>query len=419
MCDYTFTGNKLTIHTKDISKFRNILYQVRWDNIHELVCFGLSLTELPTEIFNLLNLTILDCSNNKITHIHREIFRLKKLEYLVINKNRLISIPREIQFLTNLSYLNCSNNLLTKLPNKITSLPDLSELYCSHNILLTLPRGIERMKNLDILDCSHNDLNSIPIFNGIINVFRIIYHGNPIGERPKIVFNTAKISESYNREELQRTRKSQKKKCRLCNSENVEKIGKYNYCTECKPSCFSDINEPGYLYISNKKINLLSKTCTLCNNSYKIRKINDFEGTLSCVNCGYSPRDIKFYYNTMKGIWERYYDSGDHSGCRYCWNNTSKSNELITSVIKTSNLVDLNFMLQWSSERLKCHPKNPRTDRVLDKDCPRGKYIDLENEYFSLLIKVNGDCNIQDTSECLRISKESRGWKKLINFFIH
>ena len=58
--------------------------------------------EVPSELFNLTNLTRLYLGNNQLHELPAEIFKLTNLRILDLNNNRLQKLPAEIFNLTNL-----------------------------------------------------------------------------------------------------------------------------------------------------------------------------------------------------------------------------------------------------------------------------------------------------------------------------
>lgn len=69
------------------------------------------------------------------------------------------AVPPGIANLINLEILNLSNNHLEELPLSLSSMPKLRILNCSINRLNTLPRGFGAFPVLEVLDLSYNNLN--------------------------------------------------------------------------------------------------------------------------------------------------------------------------------------------------------------------------------------------------------------------
>lgn len=88
----------------------------------ELDLQELSLTQLPSEIWQLTNLQRLFLWDNQLRRLPTEISQLTNLQELTLAKNQLSSLPPEISQLTNLQRLDFSYNHLSNLPPEI-SLP--------------------------------------------------------------------------------------------------------------------------------------------------------------------------------------------------------------------------------------------------------------------------------------------------------
>ncbi len=120
------------------------------------------LTTIPESITKLTNLTQLDLSRNQLTSIPESITKLTNLTQLDLSRNQLTSIPKSITKLTNLTGLNLSRNQLTTLPESITQLTNLTGLNLSRNQLTTLPESISQLTNLTGLNLSRNQLTTLP-----------------------------------------------------------------------------------------------------------------------------------------------------------------------------------------------------------------------------------------------------------------
>ena len=93
-----------------------------------------NLREIPTRVFELLNLTRLDlCGDNR-----KE------------SPLRLCEIPSEIGQLTNLESLNILKNTLSTLPESLSRLTRLQDLNLQSNNLLDLPAGIGYLRHLSV-----------------------------------------------------------------------------------------------------------------------------------------------------------------------------------------------------------------------------------------------------------------------------
>ncbi len=166
------------------------------------------LTELPSGLFQLINLTKLNLYGNRLTLLSPQIVLLKNLKWLNLNQNHLPELPAELCQLIKLEHLSLALNPLNALPSKIeqlsglkfldldylhlTSLPtnivrlsNLTELSCIGNQLTKLPKKINQLANLQVLWIYDNRLSSLPQeFNQLSRLERIHLHGNPLTSPP-------------------------------------------------------------------------------------------------------------------------------------------------------------------------------------------------------------------------------------------
>jgi len=93
-----------------------------------------NLSAVPSYIFKLTSLKILDLSNNKLVGaIPAEIRNLKNLKELYLGNNQMTGVPAEVGQLDKLEILDLSNNKLTGLPNELGNLKNLKLLDVSGN----------------------------------------------------------------------------------------------------------------------------------------------------------------------------------------------------------------------------------------------------------------------------------------------
>ncbi|MBN1779345.1 MAG: leucine-rich repeat domain-containing protein [Candidatus Buchananbacteria bacterium] len=95
---------------------------------------GQSLTVVPSDIFNKINLESLNLSNNQLTGaLASQIGQLRNLKVLNLSNNQMTGVPAEVGQLQNLEILDLSNNQITGLPNEIGNLKKLKLLNLSGN----------------------------------------------------------------------------------------------------------------------------------------------------------------------------------------------------------------------------------------------------------------------------------------------
>lgn len=129
---------------------------------------GCQLTHIPQEVFELTQLTKLDCGSfikndaNEIKVVPKQISLLENLEFLFLTGNQLTRLPKEICQLKKLKYIYLSYNQLVEIPAEIGHLHCLQLLDLGNNRLSALPTEIAQLKNLVILILDNNPLEMPP-----------------------------------------------------------------------------------------------------------------------------------------------------------------------------------------------------------------------------------------------------------------
>ncbi|XP_078605300.1 uncharacterized protein LOC144878523 [Branchiostoma floridae x Branchiostoma japonicum] len=103
------------------------------ERVHSLLLSDNSISEVPSDMFKLLQLRHLDLSRNNISLIPGNIWKLPNLSYLDVSSNKIKEITEEISFAKRLTTLLAQGNELTKLPQSICTLPLLEELCVFSN----------------------------------------------------------------------------------------------------------------------------------------------------------------------------------------------------------------------------------------------------------------------------------------------
>lgn len=102
-----------------------------------------------------------DLSKNRLTEVPSEICQLVALETLSLYHNCIRTIPDSMIILQSLTSLNLSRNQLGSLPACLCSLP-LRVLNASNNKLVNLPEAIGQLRGLMELDISCNEVTALP-----------------------------------------------------------------------------------------------------------------------------------------------------------------------------------------------------------------------------------------------------------------
>ncbi|KAJ3275624.1 hypothetical protein HDV01_007627 [Terramyces sp. JEL0728] len=132
-------------------------------NLKTLDCQDCSITALPLNIGNLIQLVKLDVRKNRITtfNLPESLSSLSSLTKLYISNNNLSTICDEILELPLLE-LDVAHNGLNSIPENIKKLDKLQKLFISNNKIEKLPDSICSLANLTVLECRFNLLSALP-----------------------------------------------------------------------------------------------------------------------------------------------------------------------------------------------------------------------------------------------------------------
>ena len=122
------------------------------DKVIKLVLKRSKLKQIPSAVFDFVNLQYLDLSKNQISELPQDIAKLSKLQVLVLSRNRIESLPGQIGLLKNLKTLNVNQNELISLPPQIGQLENLTVLDLWSNNITTFPDELKELKKLKRLD---------------------------------------------------------------------------------------------------------------------------------------------------------------------------------------------------------------------------------------------------------------------------
>lgn len=148
--------------------------------INEVYMSHNQLTNIPSDVSKLKELTNLVCRDNKINErrISCELFNLPLLTILDLSKNEISSLPDELELAKNLLVLNAAFNNIESISNQLfVSLTELTYLDLSNNklsktliagfkllgtscfhFLVSIPAQLRRLTNLRVLKLSNNPL---------------------------------------------------------------------------------------------------------------------------------------------------------------------------------------------------------------------------------------------------------------------
>ena len=158
------------------NNIENILSEI--SNLTCLETLNLSyngITEIIPEMCNLKNLSSLYFGYNGITSIPPEICNLTNLTELLLNDNSITEFLPELCQLANLSVLSLNNNTITKIPLELSQLINLTELYLNENNIEEIPSELFQLTNLSILELNSNNIKNIVANNNICDFLSTIY----------------------------------------------------------------------------------------------------------------------------------------------------------------------------------------------------------------------------------------------------
>ncbi|KAF3420273.1 hypothetical protein E2986_04513 [Frieseomelitta varia] len=144
-------------------------------NVTNLYIYGNLIKEVPLELCQMNQLTVLDLSANKLEQIPPYIGNLISLKSLLLNDNSISKLPfgkfldaTKMNKMHNLEILSISGNKFVALPEWIGSLPKLKELTADNNCLKELPNRLTLSPQLSIISVCSNRLRYLPL-NGFVS----------------------------------------------------------------------------------------------------------------------------------------------------------------------------------------------------------------------------------------------------------
>ncbi|XP_013402945.1 leucine-rich repeat and death domain-containing protein 1-like [Lingula anatina] len=140
-----------------------------YHGLKKLKLRGKELSDLPYEVFSLLELEVLDlsperqsCLAYRLSYVPPEIGRLVNLKVLMLDTNDLREIPPQIALLRNLERIALSNNSLSQLPAEFSNLKSLKSLHIANNEFVDIPLEVCELEDLEFLDFSDNQIHKVP-----------------------------------------------------------------------------------------------------------------------------------------------------------------------------------------------------------------------------------------------------------------
>jgi len=170
--------------------------QARRDGSTTLDIVNNQVTALPTELFQLTQLTTLNIGGNQLTALPTELFQLTHLTTLNIGDNQLTALPAELGQLTHLTTLDINSNLLTPLPAELFQLTQLTTLNIGGNQLTALPADLGQLTHLTTLKVGGNQLTSLPVELFQLTQLTSLYiGGNQLTSLPAELFQLTQLTQ--------------------------------------------------------------------------------------------------------------------------------------------------------------------------------------------------------------------------------
>jgi Leucine-rich repeat (LRR) protein len=165
----------------------------------EVICqIGDSLTELrisdnqlagalPEGLIQLRNLQVLDVHANKISELRTDLQELVHLKVLNLARNNISLIPTPFWTSPSLVQLIVANNQLSKIliPQEVRSMPTLKLLDASHNALEELSTGEAALSNIQTLNINGNRLKKLADVSGWTDLLTLSAAENLLTEIPE------------------------------------------------------------------------------------------------------------------------------------------------------------------------------------------------------------------------------------------
>ncbi|XP_071104926.1 malignant fibrous histiocytoma-amplified sequence 1 homolog [Haliotis cracherodii] len=167
------------------------------------------LQTIPTSIYNLKYLSVLDLSNNLMLNLPEDIGRLRSLQILRVSQNMFEKVPPTIGLLGNLEELNMAGNRIRRLPPEIRGLFKLKTLVLAQNDIQSLPNEICDLTELETLDLTDNSIRQLPMKLFQLSKLKVAHsyrkykkyglwlYKNPLEQPPPQVWRTEKPEHIY------------------------------------------------------------------------------------------------------------------------------------------------------------------------------------------------------------------------------
>ncbi|MFU1682560.1 COR domain-containing protein [Phaeobacter piscinae] len=147
---------------KKARSISEIIRKAKSESSNELNLSQMGLSKLPSELFELPEISFLNLSNNQFKEFPSEVFAMESLRGLEISYNPIKALPNDWKGAQNILLLNFTEMELEEIPDGFCELKSLESLYLGYNRLSRLPENFNNLKNLRHLFLHNNEFRYFP-----------------------------------------------------------------------------------------------------------------------------------------------------------------------------------------------------------------------------------------------------------------
>lgn len=212
------------------------------------------LCEMPASIKSIL------CSKNRLTSIPEHFCNLINLETLEMSSNNFNVFPKSIRYFTKLKNLDLSQNKIADIHDIMSNLADIETIHLEYNEITNLPNSIANLTSLKYLNLSFNNLVSFSDnCENLINLVELNLSHNSIKSIQALckIKSLKKLLLSFNHID--------KIPNEICEMENLEHIELSNNNIYSVPKKIEKCKKLSFFNLSNNYISCIKTICLLEN----------------------------------------------------------------------------------------------------------------------------------------------------------
>lgn len=206
------------------------------------------LERLPEVLWECNDLEKLYLSGNSIKQVIESEFKVKGNDFREASLD--LQLPPEVSNLENLTVLSLANNLLESFPEEITFLVQLKWLNLSGNYIPEIPESIQRIRYLEVLWCNNARVNSVDAAIGnCYHLNTLGLRGNEIGLLPNTFSELANLTWiTLENNQLKSLPSS------MSMLQNLVHLNLQNNCIEVLPDFLYKIRGLKYVFLNSNRI---------------------------------------------------------------------------------------------------------------------------------------------------------------------